>query len=183
MITRVGAQDVYITLQRTLTYLRENILEPLSIIQSPKVYGWLQSDHFSLFHRIPEEFPLQYGHSLFSNIPRSGQNFVPHKSLSIDPSKYHQQLIMENFFSENPFLHRNLCITANIWNSTKFYLLFNGIIHSGHPTMPAYLGLILKPLSDHDGSILSEFFSNQYISLVRHTLFFGRFVVKKIKST
>ena len=182
MVSRVDAQGVYKTFQRTLTYLRENILEPLSIIQSPKVYGWLQSDHFSLFHRIPEEFPLQYGHPLFSNIPRSGQNFVPHKSLSIDPSKYHQ-LIKENFFSENPFLHRNLCITANIWNSTKFYLLFNGIIHSGHPTMPAYLGLILKPLSDHDGSILSEFFSNQSISLVRHTLFFGRFVVKKIKST
>ena len=107
MVSRIGAWDVYKTLQRTLTYLREHILETLSIIKSSKVYGWPQSDHFSLFHRIPEGFSLQYGSSLFSKIPRSGQNFVPHKSLVIDPSKYHH-LIKEEFLSEDPFLHRNL---------------------------------------------------------------------------
>ena len=33
----------------TVTYLRENILEPLSIIQSPKVYGWPQNQHSTEF--------------------------------------------------------------------------------------------------------------------------------------
>ena len=41
MVSRIGAWDVYKTLQRTLTYLGENILEPLSILKSPKVYGRL----------------------------------------------------------------------------------------------------------------------------------------------
>ena len=56
MVSRVGAKDVYKTLQRTLTYLRENILEPLSIIQSPKVYGWLQSQHPTQFLK---DFPYK----------------------------------------------------------------------------------------------------------------------------
>ena len=49
MVTRVDAYDVYQTLQRTLTYHRENILEPLSIIHSPKVCGWPQSQHSTEF--------------------------------------------------------------------------------------------------------------------------------------
>ena len=56
MVSRIDAWDVYKTLQRILTYLRENILEPLSILKSPKVYGWLQSQHPTQFLK---DFPYK----------------------------------------------------------------------------------------------------------------------------
>ena len=96
MVTRVDAYDVYQTLQRTLTYPGENILEPISIIQSPKVYGWPQSQHSTEFLK---DFPYNMAPT---SRPKGGSTST--------------QNALEHFFTKISFLSN---VLANLTVETQ----------------------------------------------------------------